>query len=213
MADTMQFDLVAPERKLASLEATSVQIPAMDGDMTALPNHAPFLTTLRPGILRVVSGSETTRIPGHRRFRRNLRDLGDDPRRTGGAARRSLGRDAGGPLGRGGKIGGRGARGNPHRREPAPARRRPPEVRPRSLNAGFRPSRRSAIGAARLARRQSLRLRQRSASDLALGWADPPRIDQVRGVATGQRPPHALRCPGLDPGPRVRSAATRKSRQ
>lgn len=58
MADTMQFDLVSPERKLASLAATSVQIPAMDGDMTALPNHAPFLTTLRPGIVRVVAGSE-----------------------------------------------------------------------------------------------------------------------------------------------------------
>ncbi len=60
MADTLQFDLVSPERKLASLEATSVQIPAMDGDMTAMPNHAPFLTTLRPGIVRVVAGSETT---------------------------------------------------------------------------------------------------------------------------------------------------------
>jgi len=58
MADTMQFDLVSPERKLASLAANSVQIPAMDGDMTAMPNHAPFLTTLRPGIVRVVAGSE-----------------------------------------------------------------------------------------------------------------------------------------------------------
>ncbi|MER2508046.1 F0F1 ATP synthase subunit epsilon [Amaricoccus sp.] len=58
MADTMQFDLVSPERKLASLAATSVQIPAMDGDMTAMPNHAPFLTTLRPGIVRVAAGTE-----------------------------------------------------------------------------------------------------------------------------------------------------------
>ncbi len=58
MADTMQFDLVSPERKIASLAANSVQIPAMDGDMTAMPNHAPFLTTLRPGIVRVAAGSE-----------------------------------------------------------------------------------------------------------------------------------------------------------
>ena len=60
MADTLQFDLVAPERKLASLEATSVQIPGMSGDFTAMPNHAPFLTTLRPGIVRVHAAAGTT---------------------------------------------------------------------------------------------------------------------------------------------------------
>ena len=53
MADTMQFDLVSPERKLASGQATSVQIPGADGDMTAMPAHAPVVTTLRPGILTV----------------------------------------------------------------------------------------------------------------------------------------------------------------
>ncbi|HET9069704.1 MAG TPA: ATP synthase F1 subunit epsilon [Amaricoccus sp.] len=60
MADTIQFDLVSPERKVASVEATSVQIPGMGGDFTALPNHAPFLTTLRPGVVRVVTPGETT---------------------------------------------------------------------------------------------------------------------------------------------------------
>ncbi len=59
MADTMQFDLVSPERKLLSAQVTSVQIPGADGDMTAMPNHAPFLTTLRPGIVKVTAGSET----------------------------------------------------------------------------------------------------------------------------------------------------------
>lgn len=53
MADTMQFDLVSPERRLASAQVVSVQIPGMDGDMTAMPNHAPTITTLRPGILTV----------------------------------------------------------------------------------------------------------------------------------------------------------------
>lgn len=59
MADTMQFDLVSPERSLASLEATEVQIPGTEGDMTAMPDHAPTITTLRPGILKVVSPSGT----------------------------------------------------------------------------------------------------------------------------------------------------------
>lgn len=59
MADTMQFDLVSPERSLASLAATAVQIPGADGDMTAMPDHAPTITTLRPGILKV-EGPEGT---------------------------------------------------------------------------------------------------------------------------------------------------------
>jgi F-type H+-transporting ATPase subunit epsilon len=53
MADTMQFELVSPERKLASGQATSVLIPGADGDLTAMPDHAPVVTTLRPGILVV----------------------------------------------------------------------------------------------------------------------------------------------------------------
>lgn len=53
MSDTMQFDLVSPERKLVSGQATSVVIPGADGDMTAMPDHAPVVTTLRPGILIV----------------------------------------------------------------------------------------------------------------------------------------------------------------
>lgn len=53
MADTMQFDLVSPERRLASAQVASVQIPGADGDMTAMQGHAPTITTLRPGILTV----------------------------------------------------------------------------------------------------------------------------------------------------------------
>ncbi len=59
MANTMQFDLVSPERSLASLQASAVLIPGADGDMTAMPDHAPVITTLRPGVLRVESPSGT----------------------------------------------------------------------------------------------------------------------------------------------------------
>jgi len=60
MADTMQFDLVSPERKLASMQAESVGIPGAEGEMVAMPNHAPLVTTLRPGYLTVVAAGETT---------------------------------------------------------------------------------------------------------------------------------------------------------
>ncbi|SFD12859.1 F0F1 ATP synthase subunit epsilon [Tropicimonas isoalkanivorans] len=61
MANTMQFDLVSPEKRLASLEATAVQIPAAEGDMTVMPDHAPVITTLRPGLVRVsaADGAQT----------------------------------------------------------------------------------------------------------------------------------------------------------
>ncbi len=48
------FDLVSPERRLSSLAAREVQLPGSDGDLTAMPGHAPVITTLRPGLLRVV---------------------------------------------------------------------------------------------------------------------------------------------------------------
>lgn len=56
MADKMQFDLVSPERKLASSEASMITIPGVEGDLSALPGHAPFLTTLRPGVVAVHDG-------------------------------------------------------------------------------------------------------------------------------------------------------------
>lgn len=55
----VQFDLVSPERLLASVEASEVQIPGADGDMTAMEGHAPTITTLRPGVLRVVHSGGT----------------------------------------------------------------------------------------------------------------------------------------------------------
>ncbi len=54
-----QFDLVSPERRLASITATEVQIPGADGDLTAMEGHAPTITTLRPGILRAISPEGT----------------------------------------------------------------------------------------------------------------------------------------------------------
>ncbi len=60
MADTVQFELVSPERLLTSVDAKEVQIPGAEGDMTALPDHAPLITTLRPGVLRVTSSEGET---------------------------------------------------------------------------------------------------------------------------------------------------------
>jgi len=55
----LQFDLVSPERRLASVEAASVQVPGTDGDMTVMVNHAPTITTMRPGVLAVTHAGGT----------------------------------------------------------------------------------------------------------------------------------------------------------
>ena len=55
----MQFDLVSPERAVASMQASAVQIPGADGDMTVMADHAPTITTLRPGVLRVEAAGTT----------------------------------------------------------------------------------------------------------------------------------------------------------
>ncbi|KAJ55126.1 hypothetical protein ACMU_15330 [Actibacterium mucosum KCTC 23349] len=52
MAETMQFDLVSPEKRLASAQVTEVQIPGAEGDLTAMPDHSPLITTLRPGVVK-----------------------------------------------------------------------------------------------------------------------------------------------------------------
>lgn len=53
MADTFKFELVSPERLLVSANVREVLIPGSEGDFTVLPNHAPVIAMLRPGVLRV----------------------------------------------------------------------------------------------------------------------------------------------------------------
>ena len=62
MADTFKFELVSPERLLFSGEVEQVLVPGSEGDFTMLPRHAPLLTSLRPGLLEIVSsGTERRR--------------------------------------------------------------------------------------------------------------------------------------------------------
>ncbi len=53
MADAFNFELVSPERLLVSEKVTEVVVPATLGEMTVLANHAPTMTTIKPGIVSV----------------------------------------------------------------------------------------------------------------------------------------------------------------
>ncbi|OJF96470.1 F0F1 ATP synthase subunit epsilon [Pararhizobium antarcticum] len=59
MAD-FNFELVSPERLLLSERVTEVVIPATDGEMTVMANHAPTMTTIKPGIVTVKAVDGTT---------------------------------------------------------------------------------------------------------------------------------------------------------
>ena len=50
---TFQFELVSPERILASEQATMVVVPGEAGDFGVLADHAPLLSSIRPGVVTV----------------------------------------------------------------------------------------------------------------------------------------------------------------
>jgi len=60
MADLLSFELVSPERLLMSADVQQVTVPGTEGDFTVLAQHAPVLSTIRPGVISVLeeSGSE-----------------------------------------------------------------------------------------------------------------------------------------------------------
>ena len=58
MADKVAFELVSPERLLLSEPVDMVVVPGEEGDFGVKPRHAPLISTLRPGVIRVYAGSE-----------------------------------------------------------------------------------------------------------------------------------------------------------
>ena len=53
MAETLHFELISPERLLMEAEVSSVVVPGSEGDFMVFPNHAPVITTIRPGVVEV----------------------------------------------------------------------------------------------------------------------------------------------------------------
>jgi F-type H+-transporting ATPase subunit epsilon len=54
MSDTIQVDIVTPEKKIFSENnILSVTAPGIEGDMGILNNHVPIITFLRPGTIQI----------------------------------------------------------------------------------------------------------------------------------------------------------------
>jgi len=61
MAGKLNFSLVSPEREVFSGLVDQVDAPGVEGDFGVLPDHAPFMTALREGLVTVYNGGATTR--------------------------------------------------------------------------------------------------------------------------------------------------------
>ncbi len=62
MAETLHFSLVSPERELFSGAVSQVDAPGTEGEFGVLPQHAPFMTTLKPGVVRIYEGGQVTPV-------------------------------------------------------------------------------------------------------------------------------------------------------
>jgi F-type H+-transporting ATPase subunit epsilon len=60
MADKTQFELVSPERLLISKAVDMVVVPGTEGDFGVLPDHAPLISSVRPGVIAVFEGGQVT---------------------------------------------------------------------------------------------------------------------------------------------------------
>ncbi|MEZ5896538.1 MAG: F0F1 ATP synthase subunit epsilon [Parvularculaceae bacterium] len=62
MADKLHFNLVSPEKELVSDDVDMVEAPGVDGVIGVLPNHAPYMTVLSTGVVKVRNGGDERRI-------------------------------------------------------------------------------------------------------------------------------------------------------
>ena len=58
----VRLEIVTPESKSFSDDVDSVVIPGVEGEIGVLPMHAPLMTLLQPGELRVMKNGEETRL-------------------------------------------------------------------------------------------------------------------------------------------------------
>jgi F-type H+-transporting ATPase subunit epsilon len=53
MAEGLKIEIVSPERLVLSETVVSVTVPGTEGYFTVMDDHAPFMTTLKPGFITV----------------------------------------------------------------------------------------------------------------------------------------------------------------
>ncbi|MBZ5525723.1 MAG: F0F1 ATP synthase subunit epsilon [Acidobacteriia bacterium] len=62
MAETIQLEIVTPEKLVVNTVVSEVQIPGKEGYLGILPGHAPLITEIKVGEITYRSGSEQKRL-------------------------------------------------------------------------------------------------------------------------------------------------------
>lgn len=62
MADTLQLEVVTPEKKVVETRAEEVQIPGKNGYLGVLPGHAPLITELAVGEIKYRENTTEQRL-------------------------------------------------------------------------------------------------------------------------------------------------------
>ena len=58
----MQLDILTPEKRIYSGEATSVTLPGTEGSFQVLNHHAPLISSLKAGVVKFRTASGETRV-------------------------------------------------------------------------------------------------------------------------------------------------------
>ena len=58
MADTIDFELVSPDRLVKSQPVEMVVVPGAEGDLGVLPGHSPLIAEVRPGVIDIHEGGK-----------------------------------------------------------------------------------------------------------------------------------------------------------
>lgn len=58
----LRLEIVTPEKKVVDETVDAVTVPAASGEIGILPNHAPLISTLKPGILTYTRGGASERL-------------------------------------------------------------------------------------------------------------------------------------------------------
>ena len=59
---TFRFELVSPERLVFAGEVSQVDVPGEEGEFGVFAGHAPYIATLKPGLLTIYGSGEPQRI-------------------------------------------------------------------------------------------------------------------------------------------------------
>jgi len=59
---TFRFELVSPERLIFTGDVDQVDVPGEEGEFGVFAGHAPYVATLKPGVLTIYGGGEPQRI-------------------------------------------------------------------------------------------------------------------------------------------------------